>query len=415
LEDEVSGTVIVGLDVGGAGVSCAAAELQPTGLEFIGFKRVPTSGVRNGEIVNVEKVADAIIAAVGEVGSQTGTAIKVVYSNLPARDISGLNTTGVVMTETGEVTENDIDQVINSARAQGVVVGRKILHVIPRSYSVDGRDQIVDPKGMSGLRLAASVHVISAPESAYKNLSNCLSRAGLNLAEVFESGWASHRVLLHPEELASGVAMVDVGASTINISIFVDGAPYHTSVVPLGGDYLTNDLSVGLRTSSAEAEKIKLQAKSCDINNAPSGHFKYLALDGRSERTATNQIITHILSARVEEMLDVVANDIESVIKFSKLRAGVVLSGGSIRLPGFTSVAGRFFGEGTPIRAGSEIITNEISGVTGDMSHHPGVLGVVLAGYKHFVEHQKLMNPARFESGLFSRILGSAKRFFGGY
>jgi len=410
----VSGTVIVGLDIGGSGVSCAAAELCPDGaLDFIGFKKVHSSGVRHGEIVNVEQVSSAIITAVGEVGGQTGTAIKVVYTNLPSKGIAGYNASGVVTTKNGEVTREDVDAVIMSARAQTAAVGRKMLHVIPRTYSVDGHTDILDPRGMSGLRLASSVHIVTAPDSSYKNVVACLQRAGVSIAEVFDTNLSSKHAILHPEELNSGVALIDIGASTVNITVFTEGSPCHTSVIPVGGDYLTNDLVVGLRTSVSEAEKIKLQAQSCDINKAPAGHFKYLALDGKSEHAATNQIITHILSARVEEIMEGISQTLKASGKIPLLNAGIVFTGGTSHLPGLIDVASRTFGSNTPVRLVSGLHLNNATGIKTEMEGAPTCLGVVAAGHQHFIKNHRLMNPKRFGNGWASRLFTGAKKIFG--
>src|SRR5881296_3373559 len=241
------GEIVVGLDIGTTKICCIVGEVTPEGIDVIGIGTHPSRGLRKGVVINIEATVASIRKAVEEAELMAGA------------EIRGFNSQGVVAVKDKEVKQGDLERVLDAARAINIPQDREILHVLPQECIIDEQDGIREPLGMSGVRLEAKVHIVTAAVSSAQNIVKCCGRTGLHVADIVLEPLASAEAVLAEEEKELGVALVDVGGGTTDLAIFVSGAIQHTSVIPLGGNHLTNDIAVGLRTPLQEAERIKIQ------------------------------------------------------------------------------------------------------------------------------------------------------------
>ena len=251
------GEIVVGLDIGTTKICCIVGEVTPDGIDVIGIGPHPSRGLRKGVVINIEATVASIHKAVEEAELMAGAEISAVFAGIAGGHIRGFNSQGVVAVKDKEVKQGDLDRVLDAARAINIPQDREILHVLPQEYIIDEQDGIREPLGMSGVRLEAKVHIVTAAVSSAQNIVKCCGRTGLQVADIVLEPLASAEAVLAEEEKELGVALVDVGGGTTDVAIFSNGAIQHTSVIPLGGNHLTNDIAVGLRTPMHEAEKIK--------------------------------------------------------------------------------------------------------------------------------------------------------------
>src|SRR3954451_4006311 len=251
------GEIIVGLDIGTTKICCIVGEVTPDGIDVIGIGTHPSRGLRKGVVINIEATVSSIRRAVEEAELMAGAEINAVYAGIAGGHIRGFNSQGVVAVKDKEVRQGDIDRVLDAARAINIPQDREILHVLPQEYIIDEQDGIREPLGMSGVRLEAKVHIVTAAVSSAQNIIKCCARTGLHVADIVLEPLASAEAVLTEEEKELGVALVDMGGGTTDIALFHDGAVKHTAVLAIGGNHLTSDIAAGLRTPIAEAERIK--------------------------------------------------------------------------------------------------------------------------------------------------------------
>ena len=252
---------IVGLDVGTTKICCIVGELSDGGagtdIDIIGIGTAPSTGLRKGVVINIDSTVEAIAKAVEEAELMAGVEISSVYTGIAGGHIKSFNSSGIVAIKDKEINQQDLTRVIEAAKAVAIPMDREVIHIIPQEYLIDEQGGILDPIGMSGVRLEAKVHIVTGAVSSAQNLIKCANKAGLNVAEICLEPIASAEAVLSPDERDLGVLLVDIGGGTTDIAIFKDGAVVFTSVLALGGSHLTNDVSMGLRTPQAEAERIK--------------------------------------------------------------------------------------------------------------------------------------------------------------
>src|SRR5919205_1104458 len=253
------GEIVVGLDIGTTKICCIVGEVTPDGLDIIGIGMHPSRGLRKGVVINIEATVASIRRAVEEAELMAGAEIGAVYAGIAGGHTRGVKSPGVVAVKDKEVKSGDIERVLDAARAINIPQDREILHVLPQEYIIDEQDGIREPLGMSGVRLEAKVHIVTAAVSSAQNIVKCCGKTGLSVADIILEPLASAEAVLAEEEKELGVALVDVGGGTTDVAIFANGAIQHTSVIPLGGNHLTNDIAVGLRTPMQEAERIKIK------------------------------------------------------------------------------------------------------------------------------------------------------------
>lgn len=402
--------IVIGLDIGTTKVCALVAEVtEDSRIKIAGIGTNPSKGLRKGVVVNIEDTVESIRNAVRKAEQMAGVEIKGVYTGIAGGHISGLNSRGMVAIKNQDITMADIDRAIEAARAVAIPPDREILHVIPQEFIVDGQDGIKNPLGISGVRLEVQVHIITGAITSVQNIVKSINKAGLEVLDIILQPLASSEAVLTPDEKDLGVVLVDIGGGTTDMAIFVNGAVSHTAVIPIGGNHLTNDIAVGLRTPTAEAERIKT-LYGCALPSLvkETAQIEVSSVGGRPPRLLSRQKITEIIEPRVEEIFDHVAKEIRKIKNTDILSSGIVLTGGSCTMEGIVEMAERV--TGMPVRRG---IPTNIEGLSDTLSHpmYSTGIGIILCALK---EHG--MNERKFKNGhLFENIYHRMKGWFGGF
>jgi len=409
--------VLVGVDIGTSKIACVVAEVGSDGkLDVIGIGKHPSRGLRKGVVVNIESTVESIRLAVEEAELMAGVDISSVFVGIAGSHIRGYNSNGVVATKNGEVTLDDVTRAIDAASAMAIPADQKILHILPQEYIIDEQDGIREPVGMSGIRLEARIHMITGAVSSAQNLIKCCNRCELDVADMVLEQVASSEAVLSQDEKDIGVVLIDIGGGTTDLAIFIDGAIRHTAVIPIGGDHLTNDLVVGLRTSAREADQLKIKHGACMVEMTdPDDVIDVPSVGGRPPRPMPRQIMAQILEPRVQELLELVKIEIQRSGYQELVAAGLVLTGGSSLLEGMVDLAEETF-DGLPVRMGKPQGVGGLVDVVSSPMYATGV-GLLMYGnrYRQRAVGGNTVAPARHatnrssSSGFWQRM----RRWFG--
>ncbi len=401
--------VIVGLDIGTSKIACIVAESAPDGkLDVIGIGTHPSRGLRKGVVVNIESTVESIRLAVEEAELMSGVDIKSVYTGIAGSHIRGYNSHGVVATRSNEVTKEDVNRVIDAAQAMNIPADQKVLHILPQEYIIDHQDGIREPIGMSGVRLEAKVHVITGAVSSAQNIIKCCNRCDLDVADMVLEQVASSEAVLSQDEKDIGVVLVDIGGGTTDIAVFIDGAIRHTAVIPIGGDHLTNDLVVGLRTSAREADQLKKKYGACMVELVSSeDQIEVPSVGGRAPRPMPRQVMAQILEPRVQELFELVRAELQRSGYQELIAAGLVLTGGSSLLQGMVELAEETF-DSLPVRLGRPQGVGGLVDVVSSPMYATGV-GLILYGQRYRQQKPITIN----EQNMFSKVLKRMRSWFG--
>jgi cell division protein FtsA len=373
-------SIIVGLDIGTSKVCSAVGEMTEHGVEIIGIGSHGSSGMRKGVVINIDNTVASIKKAVEEAALMAGCEINTVFTGIAGSHIKAFNSHGVVAVKTREVSHRDLDRVLDAAKAVAIPTDQEVVHVLPQDYIIDDQDGIKDPLGMSGVRLEARVHIVTGATTAMQNIVKCCNRSGLHVADVALMGLACADAVLTEDEKDLGVALADMGSGTTDITIFHDGAVKHTAVLPIGGNHVTNDIAAGLRTPFADAERIKLRygcAKASMV--AEQARLEVPSSAGKPQRSVSRQILCEIIEPRMDEVFQLIRREIVKSGYEDYLGSGVVMTGGSMLLPGAIEAAELAIGcpvrLGTPRHVGGlvDVITNPV---------YSSAIGLVLYGIK---------------------------------
>jgi cell division protein FtsA len=375
---------IVGLDTGTSHVAVVVAAVDPLGgLEVLGTGKTRSRGLRQGVIVNMDQTVDSIRAAIEEAELVSGIHIEGVSVGIAGIHVRGFNSRGVIATghRGRRIGPEDMGRVTEAARQIAIPRDREILHVLPQEFVVDDQPGIGDPQGMSGSRLEAQVHVVTASTSAVHNLISCVERAEVQVRNlVLEQLAVSEAVLTHDEK-ELGVALVDVGGGTTDLAVFQRGAVLHTAVLPTGGDHFTNDIAVGLRTPIPEAEKIK-RSYGCAVQSLieEDEAIQVPSVGNRKPRVLSRKLLCEILQPRAEEIARLLEEEVSRVGLERELNAGLVLTGGGAELEGLAEVLEAVFN--LPCRKGTPM---GLSGVVEDFRSPSFALaaGLVLHSFRN--------------------------------
>jgi cell division protein FtsA len=370
--------LVVGLDIGTTKIAAIVGEITDEGIDVIGIGTAPSRGIRKGVVVNIDATVQSIERAVEEAEHMAGCEITSVHAGIAGGHIKGLNSHGTVAVKDKEVRDGDLARVIESAKAVAIPMDREIIHVLPQEYIVDEQDGIREPLGMAGVRLEAKVHIVTAAVTSAQNIVKCCNRCGLQVADIVLEPLASAESVLHEDEKELGVALVDIGGGTTDIAIFSEGAIVHTGVLPLGGNHLTNDIAVGLRTPLDAAEKIK-QKYGCALSSLinPDEMIEVPSVGGRQPRILSRQVLVDIVMPRVEEIFEHVRKEIARSGYEDLLASGAVLTGGSTILEGTAELAEEVLG--LPARRGIPRGVGGLMDVVKSPTYATGV-GLVLYG-----------------------------------
>ncbi|BDG10295.1 cell division protein FtsA [Anaeromyxobacter paludicola] len=345
------GEILVGLDIGTTKICAIVGEVTDEGIDIIGIGSHPSKGLRKGVVVNIDATVASIKRAIEEAEHMGGCEISTVYTGIAGGHIKAFPSHGVVAIKDKEVRQADVDRVIDQAKAVAIPLDREVIHVLPQEFVVDDQDGIKEPVGMSGVRLEAKALIVTGAVSSAQNIIKCAQRTGLNVSDIVLQPLASSLAVLSEDEKELGVCLVDIGGGTTDIAIFANGAIAHTAVLSLGGNHLTNDIAVGLRTPSHEAERIK-KAKGCAVAKMvdPAETIEVPSVGGGNPRVLSRQILAEIIEPRVEEIFMLVQHEIQKCGLEETMASGVVITGGSTLLDGMQEMAEEVLG--MPVRRG---------------------------------------------------------------
>jgi cell division protein FtsA len=352
--------IVVGLDIGTTKVAAVVGEVDADGITVLGVGNVPCRGLRKGVVSNIDWTVRSIRDAVDAAQTMAGVEIRTVYAGVAGSHIRSQGSDGVAAISGDEVTRVDLDRVLEGARAIPVDADRQILHVLPREYIVDNQDGIRDPIGMAGVRLQVRVNLVTAATSCVQNVIRCVERCNLNVADVVLEPLASAEAVLSEDEKEIGVAVIDIGGGTTDLLLYIEGGIAHTSVIPVGGNNVTNDVAAGLRTPMGEAERLKRNF-GCALGRmvADEEEVEVPGVGGHAPRRAARRVLSDIIEPRVEEIFALVRKRIEDTGMLEQLSAGVVLTGGAVLLEGMSEFAEEILG--MPVRIGYPV---GIKGIT---------------------------------------------------
>lgn len=332
---------ITGLDIGTQNIRVvqAKADRESGHLSVIGASEVAASGIRKGVIVDIEEAVSSISSALEKVERMTGVPVTVANVSVGGNHISAVPSHGVIAVSRadGEITENDIVRCIDASQAISIPQNREVLHVFPKTFTLDGQTGIKDPLGMNGIRLEVGTLIVQAGLPFIKNLTKAVLQAGLEMEDMVLSPVAAAESVLTKRQKDLGVVLIDMGAGTTSMAVYEEGDVLHTTVLPVGCMHITNDIAIGLRCSIDTAEKVKLLFGHSDpkgINK--EDEIDLSKLDEAEEETVTRQYVVEIIEARLEEIFDHVNNELKKISRDGKLPAGVVLTGGGANLPGIS-------------------------------------------------------------------------------
>jgi len=345
------GEIVVGLDIGTTKVCAVVGEVSEDGITILGVGTVPCRGLRKGIVSNIDWTVRSIKEAIESAQTMAGVEIRTVYAGVAGSHIRSQASDGVAAISGGEVTRADVERVLEGARAIPVDADRQILHVLPREYVVDAQDGIRDPVGMSGVRLGVNVNLVTAATSCVQNVIRCAERCGLTVADVVLEALASAEATLSDDEKEIGAAVIDIGGGTTDILLYVDGGIAHTSVIPVGGNNITNDIAAGLRTPMAEADRIK-RLSGCALGRmiGDDEEIEVPGVGGHPPRRTARRVLADIIEPRAEEIFAVIRKRIEDTGLLEQLSAGAVLTGGAVLLEGMPEFAEEILG--MPVRTG---------------------------------------------------------------
>lgn len=403
----MSKEIVVGLDIGTTKICAVVGEVTGDNLEIIGMGSHPSEGLRKGVVINIENTVNSIKEAIEEAETMAGCEISSVYAGVAGGHIKGFNSHGVIALKEKEVTKKDLERVIEAASAVAIPMDREVIHTLVQEYIVDEQDGILDPLGMSGVRLEAKVHIVTGAVTSAQNIIKCANRAGLDVCDIVLESLASSEAVLSSEERNLGVALIDFGGGTTDMAVFSRGAIKHTSVLALGGDNLTYDIAVGLRTPKVEAEKIKMRY-GCGFSSliGRDETIEVPGVAGRKARVLSRRILGEILEPRVEEIFTLIYRDLVRSGYNERISSGVVVTGGSAELQGITEMAEQVFN--APTRIGfPEGIGGLVEVVNKPM--YATAVGLVIYGAKQSKDRKKFRIRDR---NIFNRVMNRMKRWF---
>lgn len=399
---------VVGLDVGTTKICAIIGEVNADSMvDIVGLGTAPSRGLRRGVVVNIDHTVSSIKKAVEDAELMAGCHAETVFAGISGGHIRGINSHGVIAIKSREVTPVDVARVIDAARAVAIPMDREVIHVLPQEFMVDEQEGIKEPIGMAGVRLEAKVHIVTGAVSAAQNIIRCAHRSGLRVEDLVLQQMASAEAVLSSDEKELGVALVDIGGGTTDIAVFGEGSIQYTAVIPVGGDQLTNDIAVGLRTPMAEAEKIKRRhgcALSALVDREET--IEVPGVGGRLPRILPKGVLADITEPRLEEIFGLVRRELEKFDLLQSAASGLVLTGGSVAVDGICELAEQLFD--MPVRLGYPVGISGLVDVVNAPVYATGV-GLVLWGARN--KGADVVAPYQ-DQGPLDRVVGRMKQWF---
>lgn len=379
--------MIVGLDIGTSKVVALVGEIGTDGeLEIVGIGSHPSRGMKKGVVVNIESTVQSIQRAIEEAELMAGCQIHSVYAGIAGNHIRSMNSHGIVAIREGEVVQADIDRVLDAAQAVAIPADQKVLHILPQEYVIDNQEGVREPRGMSGVRLEAKVHLVTCAMNAVQNIEKCIRRCGLEVEDVILEQLASSYSVLTEDEKELGVCMVDIGGGTTDIAIFTEGAIRHSAVIPIAGDQVTNDIAMALRTPTQHAEEIKIRY-ACALAKlaGPEETIKVPSVGERPPRDLSRQALAEVVEPRYDELFTLIQAELRRSGFEDMIPAGIVLTGGTAKMEGAVELAEEIFH--MPVRLGVPQEFKGLSDVVRNPIYATGV-GLLHYGMKHHGDPQ---------------------------
>ncbi|MEI6227465.1 MAG: cell division protein FtsA [Methylophilaceae bacterium] len=401
--------LIVGLDIGTSKIVAIVAELQPEGtLKVIGLGQHSSRGLKKGVVINIESTMQSIQRALEEAELMADCKINNVYTGIAGSHIKSLNSHGMVKIKDAEVSQMDVDRVIETARAIALPADQQILHILTQEFIIDGQEDVREPLGMSGMKLEVKVHIVTGAVAAAQNIVKCIKRCGIEVSDLILQPLASSLAVLTDDEKELGVCLVDIGGGTTDIAVFKQGAIRHTAVVPIAGDQMTNDVAVAFRTPTQSAEEIKIK-HGCALRQLadPREVVEVPGVDGREPRQLLVQTLAEVLEPRVVELYEMVLNELRRSGMEDMIASGIVITGGSAMMRGMVELGEEIFH--MPVRLGMPRYVGGLSEVVSNPRYATAV-GLVLMGKQQLERHLS----GQMESNSFARIMDKMKSWFQG-
>ncbi len=395
--------IIVGLDIGTSKICAVVGEISDSGsLNIVGVGQSKSRGVRKGEVVDASIVGEDIRHAIGEAEQMADTEIRSVYLGVTGGHIRGFNNRGFhpVASQDREITEDDVQDVIKNARAINLPTENKVLHIIRQHFLVDGQDGIVNPVGMLGTRVEVDIHVVHGNFNRLQTPIHAVKGLQLEIEDVVFSGLASSLALLNNHQKEMGSIVIDMGAGTTEYAVYSNGIIKHTGIIAVGGDHLSNDLAYGLKVPLGRAEQLKIEHGSALVEPEIRGHTLTLTNDhGIAEKTINLEHLRRIMSLRLDEIFQLIANELDQADLLNDVREGVFLTGGCARIPNIQKLANQVFH--LPVSIGK---TNSISGLKSALDQPEFAAAIGLVRFGSFETRKRLQEKPGFQSTLTQTI-----------
>ena len=405
--------IIAALDIGTTKICALIGEIKETGeVEIIGFGQSPATGIKKGVVVNLETTIRAIENALQDAQTMAGAEVKEVYTGISGGHIRSFNSNAVIGVQRPdrEITKSDVDRVIDNAKAVNIPADMEIIHVLPQEFIIDGQSGIKEPIGMSGVRLETRVHIVSAATTAVQNIIKAINRAGYVVNDIILQSLASARAVLTDEEKELGVALIELGGGTTDIILYNNNGILHSSVIPVGGEHITSDIAVGLRTPRSSAEHIKIQYGVASVDMVEENEIITIPRIGDfEERKVPKLLLAQIIDPRIDELLQMIKAELVRVGYLEYAPTGVVISGGVALMPGFREAAAQALG--VPVRLAhpknvlglKDIVNNSVYATT---------VGLLYFAAEESNVKKNVMN---FGKGLMDRFISKLKQWFGDF
>jgi len=395
--------LVVGLDIGTSKISVAVGEITPDNqLSIVGVGNQPARGMDKGGVNDLNLVIQSIQRAINEAELMADCQISSIYLGISGKHISCQNENGMVPINDKEVIQEDIDNVIHTARSVPISAERRMLHVLPQEYSIDCQDGIKSPIGMSGVRMEAKVHIVTCANDMAKNLVKCVERCNLSADQLIFSALASSYSILTDDEKELGICVVDMGAGTMDLSIFTGGALRHTAVIPVAGNQVTSDIAKIFRTPLSHAEDIKVQY-ACALKHLVSmeDSIEVPSVGGRPARTMSRHTLSEVVEPRYHELFELIQEEVREAGLEDQIAAGYVLTGGTAKMEGVVEFAEEVFQ--MPVRIASPLAVQGLKEYVNDPCYAT-VVGLLHYGMQAHESGAKDNNKAEGVTGLWSRF-----------
>ena len=397
--------ILCAIDIGTSKVVALVAEIDDDKqIHIIGIGTQPSKGLKKGVIVNIDATVKAIQKAVQEAEDISGFSIKEAYIGIAGSHVRSFDSNGVVAIESAEVSQNDLYRVIDSAKAVPLPTDQEILHILYQDFIIDNHKGVKEPLGMSGVRLEAKVHMVTASSSAIQNIKKCVNLCGIKVQDIVLEQLASSYAVLTEDEKELSVCLIDIGAGTMDIAIFIEGAIKYTLVIPIAGSQITNDIAHALRVSTDTAERIKIQ-HGCSMSD-------FVKLDDAIEipvlvdhlaRRVPLQTLASVIEARTEELFGIVYEALDKNNLLVAISAGIVLTGGAVKMRGIAQLAEEIFK--VPVRIGGPTNITGVQDVLHNPVHSTGV-GLIKYSHMQLEEGQVTYDGVIENSGLWGKVKG---------